>query len=253
MKIISLVPSITETLFELGLDSEIVGITRYCVRPAEKVKDRLKVGGTKDPDLQGIVKLKPDVVIVNIDENRKEDADYFEQQGIRLLVTFPNTIQESLAMIEEFGREFSVEPKAGELCGQIRARMDFHPPARKTSLALVWRSPYMTAAKETYVHHICKFFGFDLVAPLHDTVRYPELSDQSIAHLDPEVVLFPDEPYPFKPTHLEEFRKKFPDSKAVKQNKLALFNGQHLTWFGYGTLRALREFPELAEENKLWM
>lgn len=253
MRIISLVPSITETLFELGLDDEIVGVTRFCVSPAGKVKSKVKVGGTKDPDLAAIVELKPDIVIVNIDENRKEDADYLQQHGIRLLITFPNTIEESMQMIRQLGEELSVRASARKLCGEILGKMDFQPPARKSCLALVWRRPFMTAASETYVHHICKFFGFDISLPDQSAGRYPELRETTIAEIDPEVVLFPDEPYPFQMKHLEEFRKKFPEVRAVKRSRLALFNGQHLTWFGYGTLRALREFPMIAKANGLWM
>ena len=92
MRIISLVPSVTETLYALGLEDQIVGITRFCTEPSDKVKSKTKVGGTKDPNLTRILELKPDVVIVNVDENRKEDAEFLKSREIRLLVTFPNTI-----------------------------------------------------------------------------------------------------------------------------------------------------------------
>jgi ABC-type Fe3+-hydroxamate transport system substrate-binding protein len=252
MRIISLVPSITETLYELGLEDQIVGITRFCTEPANRVQSQTKVGGTKDPNLPRILELKPDVVIVNIDENRKEDAEFLKSHGVRLLVTFPNLIQESIEMLEQFGMEFSVESHARSICDEIRSKMDFHPPARKNSLALIWRNPYMTAAPGTYVHHICSFFGFD-IGVTGSEPRYPEMSTDAIKTLDPEVVLFPDEPYVFQPRHMDEFRRRFPQISAVRNNKLALFNGQYLTWFGYGTLRALREFPRIAKENQLWM
>ena len=155
-------------------------------------------------------------------------------------------------MVQQFGREFSVASRARTICDEIRERMDFHPPSRKRSLVLVWRHPYMTAAPGTYVHHICAFFGFDGCV-VEDAIRYPEIAPQTIQSIDPEVVLLPDEPYPFQPKHIDEFCQTFPQLRAVRNNKLALFNGQYLTWFGYGTLRALREFPAIAEENRLWM
>jgi ABC-type Fe3+-hydroxamate transport system substrate-binding protein len=250
MKIISLVPSVTETLYTLGLEDQILAISRFCVLPADRVQLKPKVGGTKNPKLQKILEMKPDIVILNEEENRKEDADFLREHGIRLYVSFPRTMLQAAQMVEEMGRLFNATEKASELVGEIRNRMvTYQAPYRKRTLILIWRRPYMTVNRETYVDDVCRFFGFDnvfLTAP----ERYPRLTDQEINAADPEVVLFPDEPYPFRDKHVEEFRNRFPDSRAVRRNRLLLFNGTYVAWHGFGTLRALREFPALLQ--RLW-
>lgn len=251
MRIISLVPSITETLYALGLEDQIVAITRFCLYPSDRVKLKPKVGGTKNPKLTEILNFHPDLVIMNVDENRKEDADFLKSNGIHLFITFPNSITETLGMISELGRMLSVEEKADQLSGEIQKLSDFRPPSRKRSLILIWRNPYMTVARGTYVDSIASLFGFDTV--IHEaSERYPKLSDQQFASLDPDIVLFPDDPYPFRDRHLEEFRQSYPKLRSVKNNRLAWFDGSYWTWFGYRTMLALRDFPGIANTLGLW-
>ena len=251
MQIISLVPSITETLYALGLEEQLVAITRFCIYPEDRVKLKPKVGGTKNPKLEEILEFRPDLVMMNVDENRKEDADALRNKGIRLYVTFPNSIPETCEMLKELGGLLVVEEKTKQMISEILTYSHFQPPARKRTLILIWRNPYMTVAPGTYVDSIASVFGFDnIIAPGQD--RYPKLSAEQIVALDPDQVLFPDDPYPFRDRHVEEFRMRFPDMRCVRNNGLAWFDGSYFTWFGYRTLLALKEFPAIAKTLRLW-
>ena len=245
MRIISLVPSVTETLFELGLGDQIIAVTRWCTRPAEKVIHKPKVGGTKNPKLQSILEWKPDIVILDCDENRKKDADEIAGHGIRTFTVFPKTIDDSIQMIRQLGELFSVQSKAGAMISEIENLRDAYRPDRVyESLILIWRKPYMTINADTYVHAACELFGFRNVFALH-AKRYPPLTSEDIERMDPEVVLFPDEPYPFRAKHLDLFQQEFPGIRAVQNREMLSFDGSYVAWHGFGTLRALREFPAL--------
>jgi iron complex transport system substrate-binding protein len=251
VRIISLVPSITETLYALGLEDQIAAVTRFCIYPADRVKFKPKVGGTKNPKLDEILALQPDLVIMNVDENRKEDAEFLKSKNVRLFVTFPNSITETCKMLIELGEMLAVEEKAKRMVEEIRGLSDFQPPGRRKSLIFIWRNPYMTVAPETYVDSIARVFGFDNIAGSRED-RYPKLSDEQIASLDPDVALFPDDPYPFRDRHVDEFRQRFPDLRCVRENRVAWFDGSYLTWFGYRTLLAFRDFPEIVQKLGLW-
>lgn len=243
MRIISLVPSITETLFELGLDDQIIAVTRWCTRPAEKVTHKQKVGGTKNPKLQSVLDLKPDIVILDCDENRKQDAEELEKNGIRTFTVFPKTIDDSIDMIRQLGELFSVQAKSEEMVSEIQTLRDaYRPPKVYDSLILIWRKPYITINADTYVHAVCELFGFRNLFALHPQ-RYPPLTTEEIERTDPEMVLFPNEPYPFRSKHLELFQQEFPGIRAVRNRQMFLFDGSYIAWHGFGTLRALREFP----------
>ena len=240
MRIVSLVPSATETLYELGLEDQIVAITRYCIRPADRVKLKPKVGGTKNPTVSEILELKPDIVIMDVDENRKADADELRKHGIELFVTFPKTMNDSVRMIEQMGETFHARDAAHKICDDIvRQIPKYSPSVRRKTLVLIWKGPYMTINSDTYVHDVCSFFGFDNVFATSKE-RYPKLTDDQIRGAAPEMVLFPNDPYPFRPRDVVQFLEKFPETPRT-----LLFDGTLITWHGYGTLRALRELPEI--------
>ena len=252
MRIVSLFPSATETLYELGLWEQVVGITTFCTMPAAAVREKTKVGGTKNPDIAQIVELNPDVVIVNSEENRKEHAEALRTAGIPLYVTHPRTIEDAVNMIAGFGYEFGAEEKSEQMNAEIRELLNgLRPPRRYRSLVFVWNEPYMTACRNTYVDSVCRAFGLDNVVEEADS-PYPIVTDSDVASLQPEVLLLPDEPYAFRSKHAEELRMKFPEIPAVRNNRILLFNGMYLTWHGFGTLRALREFPKALKASGLW-
>jgi ABC-type Fe3+-hydroxamate transport system substrate-binding protein len=243
MKIVSLVPSITETLFELGLDNEIAGITTFCILPVQKVKTKIKVGGTKTPDRQKILQLHPDILLMNSEENRKEDADFFINHGLKIHTSLPATVNDAAALIVELGQMFGVQQRAAELSAEIESLAEnLQPRKRFRSLILIWKRPYWTVNRTTYVDSICRAVGFDNSFASHNE-RYPQLNATDIRNSDPEAVLFPDEPYVFKQKDLEEFAREFPDLPAVKANRLLNFDGKYVTWHGYRTMIALKELP----------
>jgi iron complex transport system substrate-binding protein len=247
MRIISLVPSVTETLFELGLGDQIVAVTRWCVRPSDQIKSKPKVGGTKNPKLNSIIEWKPDIVILDCDENRKEDADELEKAGVRTYSVFPKSIEDSVDLIRDLGELFAVQEKAISWIEEINDRKKSHETDRRySSLILIWRSPYITINSDTYVDSAARMFGFDNIFASHSE-RYPRITVEDIRNLDPESALFPDEPYPFRLKHVEAFKEQFPTVRAVKENRLIHFDGTYIAWHGFGTLRALREFEPFIE------
>jgi len=252
MKIVSLVPSVTETLFALGLDDQIVAITTFCRFPEDKVLHKTKIGGTKNPEREKIVELKPDVIILNEEENRKEDADFFRDQGIPIRVTFPSNVVEASEMIRQLGTEFQASIKAKSICNQIDdAIRSIKVPRAVSTLILIWKRPYWTVNKSTYVNSICETVGLrNVFSELRD--RYPQLTNDQIITADPEAVLFPDEPYVFREKDVLEFQNQFPELKAIKENKLIMLDGTYLTWHGVRTLKALHELPKILKQAGLW-
>lgn len=252
MRIISLVPSVTETLFALGLDDQIVAITTFCRFPEDRVIHKTKIGGTKNPEKEKILELKPDVIILNEEENRKEDADFFQDHGIPIRVSFPSNVVEASEMIRELGTEFHATRNAESICNQIdEAVRRINVPRAVSSLIFIWKRPYWTVNKSTYVNSICETVGLkNVFAELKD--RYPQLTDDQIKDADPEAVLFPDEPYVFREKDVLEFQNHFPELKSVQQNKLIMLDGTYLTWHGVRTLKALHELPKILKQAELW-
>jgi iron complex transport system substrate-binding protein len=227
MKIVSLVPSVTETLFALGLDDQIVAITTFCRFPEDKVIHKTKIGGTKNPDRQKILELKPDVIILNEEENRKEDAIFFRDHGIPLRITFPSNVPEASEIVKELGKDFHATAKAESICNQIKEALENIRVPRSEVVGLK-----------------------NVFADLKD--RYPQLEHQQIIEAEPEAVLFPDEPYMFRQKDVLEFQNQFPELKAVQQNKLIMIDGTYLTWHGVRTLKALHELPIILKQAGLW-
>jgi iron complex transport system substrate-binding protein len=252
MKIVSLVPSITETLFALGLDDQIAAITTFCRFPEDKVIHKTKIGGTKNPDRQKILELKPDVIILNEEENRREDADFFRDQGIPLSITFPSNVLDASEIVKELGKEFHAAAKAESIYNQINEALEnIKVPRTIATLIFIWKRPYWTVNKSTYVHSICEAVGLkNVFADLKD--RYPQLADQQIIEADPEAVLFPDEPYVFRQKDVLEFQNQFPELKAVQKDKLIMLDGTYLTWHGVRTLKALHTLPVIFKQAGLW-
>src|SRR3990172_4919343 len=145
MRIISLVPSITETLFELGLGDQLIAVTRFCRLPADRDKLKPKIGGTKNPKLEQIVAMKPDIVIMDQDENRKQDAEFLREHQIQVFATFPRSVEGAIDVIRELGMTFGVQREADRIIGEIKKRMAvYKKPQPKRTLILIWRKPYMS-------------------------------------------------------------------------------------------------------------
>lgn len=224
-RIVSLVPSLTELLYVLGLDREVVGITKFCVHPEEWLAKKEIVGGTKKLHLERIAALRPDLVVANLEENTKEDVEW-------LMARFPVWVSDvrdlgsATEMIRMLGEATDRKEKAHTLADTIDHLLQ-NPPQRKRqkALYLIWRKPWMAAGTDTYIHHVMHWAGYDNVLTAEQG-RYPTLSDEDIRALQPETVLLSSEPYPFNFGHRVELRALLPNAD------IEMVDGELFSWYG---------------------
>ena len=196
-RIVSLVPSLTELVWWFGCGDALLGRTRFCEEPAGEIEVVPTVGGTKNPDVEAIVAIEPDLVIANREENRREDVEALRDAGLHVLLTDPNSVEEALAMIAGMGEVLGREVEAAGLVGEVRAAVAEGSGERPTELFVpIWRNPLMGLAGGTYGDSVLKAAGATNV--LADRTRYPEVTLDEVAALKPEAILLPDEPYRFK-------------------------------------------------------
>jgi ABC-type Fe3+-hydroxamate transport system substrate-binding protein len=245
-RIVSLVPSTTELLCDLGLADRLVGVTAYCVEPRDVVRTKARIGGEKDPDLAAIRGLAPDLVIANVEENVRAHVDALRAWGIRVWVTYPRTVEDSLRMIRELGAVTGAGEPAEALARRLereRARVRAAragPPVRV--FYAIWRNPYMTVGGDTYISDVLAACGAANV--FADAERYPAVTLDDVAVRRPEVILLPDEPFRFRRAHVEDFaaHREIP---AVRDGRIHLVGGKPLSWHGRRLADALRSVPGL--------
>lgn len=236
-RIVSLVPSQTELLFDLGLASRIVGVTRFCIHPAEAKQTKANVGGTKKFNFSEIDRLNPDLIIGNKEENYVEGIEKLRQRYPVWMSDIYN-LADALAMMEQVGLLTGTHAKAQQLVqGISHAFAAVRPVPPATVLYLIWREPWMAAAKNTFIDAMLNQLGLTNV--LQQEVRYPELPVTLMRSLRPDWVFLSSEPYPFQEKHLEELRAVFP------QSKLLLVDGEMFSWYGSRLLKAPDYFQSL--------
>jgi ABC-type Fe3+-hydroxamate transport system substrate-binding protein len=228
-RIISLVPSQTELLADLGLADRVVGVTKFCVHPEGWRRTKTLVGGTKQFNFETIRSLNPDLIIGNKEENYEEGINRLSEE-YSVWMSDIVTLEDSLQMIGHVGRLTQTERKAIEICDAIRESFANLPklPAWRT-LYLIWRNPWMAAASGTFIHEMMSLSG--LKNCLSDQTRYPELTSESIRELRPELILLSSEPYPFKERHIAELQL------ACPQSKVQLVDGEMFSWYGSRLLK----------------
>jgi len=249
-RVVSLVPSITELLFDLGLDdTEIVGRTRFCIHPRERIRRIPSMGGTKDFKIERIIKQQPSLIIANVDENRFEDVQALEDAlpDSPVFVTHPCSFREALLMICDIGTLLHAEKQArriGESMLDIRDRDRSRAASPVRALYLIWKNPYMSVAPGTYIHDMLSQTGYAncidadfLDAKVFDTpgqMRYPTLKVEDIARLRPAEILLSSEPYPFKRIHFEELRAQLAaiDRDYAATVSIRLVDGEYYSWYG---------------------
>ncbi len=245
-RIVSLVPSITELLFHLGLGSRVVGRTSFCVHPEEAVSPVPRVGGTKELRMDKLRELCPSHVIVNIDENRKQDVDAIAGFTPHIIVTHPLVPDDNLALYRLLGGIFGRQSAAQQLCEEFQRARDALIDAAATLplrrvLYLIWRDPWMTISRDTYISQTLALVNWMTVC--HDPeTRYPEVRADARLLADTDIVLFSSEPFPFKPAHVEEFRK----CTGGTDTTCAFIDGQMTSWYGSRAVAGLRYLRELA-------
>lgn len=222
-RIISLVPSQTEFLYDLGLDDAVCGITKFCVHPESWYKSKTRVGGTKELKLDVIQSLNPDLIIANKEENTKAQIEELAAQ-FPVWVSDVNTLDDAYDMMLEIGRITGKGERAQDIVSEVIRGFDQVQTSPATRiLYLIWKDPYIGVAANTFINSVLEEAGFENV--LAPETRYPQL-DKDLRYLNPEVVLLPNEPYPFNEKHKAALSLILPEAKVV------LADGELLSWYG---------------------
>src|SRR5512145_2859853 len=272
-RVVSLVPSLTESLFDLGFGSALVGITDYCTRPAEGVQNLARVGGPKNPNLEQIVALQPDLVIANQEENHLEDVEALEAQGVPVWVTLPRSVRQAVDVLFKIAELFR-DQKATARVQTLEITLDwaeeaaasmpqfryFCPLWQETSHEVPW---WITFNADTYMSDLLRLMGgqnvfaerlrrYPLEADLgqgkaeptggRDT-RYPRVPQAEVIAAQPEVILLPDEPFAYDQSHLAQLNELFADTPAVGEGRVFCLDGTLITWHGTHLAHSLRELP----------
>ncbi len=241
-RIVSVVPSQTELLFDLGLNDEIVGITKFCIHPADNVRGKPFVGGTKTLHIDRIHALRPDLILANQEENTREQIEEL-QRRYPVHVTDVTTLSDALAMIRDVGKLVGKEKQAEDMTVQITRTL---PSVLTESTAgirvayLIWRKPYMIAADDTFIHSMLQMAGFQNA--FAGQSRYPEISPDELQMADPDLIFLSSEPYPFAPTHIAELRAVCPSARVL------VVDGEVFSWYGSRLLQAGEYFRNLRIE-----
>ncbi|HEX5668217.1 MAG TPA: helical backbone metal receptor [Chitinophagaceae bacterium] len=229
-RIISVVPSQTELLYHLGLEEEVVGITKFCVHPEAWFRNKKRVGGTKTLDIDLIRELRPDLVIANKEENTKEDV--LSLRAICPVWTSDiHTITEALAMIREVGGLVGKAAGANLLASEVRSGFGQIRPFGLRSAYLIWKNPFMAAGGDTFISDMMRAAGLENV--FTNKSRYPEMDLEDLRAAGIELLLLSSEPYPFKMKDIESLNEVLP------QTRIVLADGEMFSWYG----SRMREFP----------
>jgi iron complex transport system substrate-binding protein len=240
-RIICLVPSITELLFDLGLGDRVVGVTKFCIHPNEAKLNKTIVGGTKNVHLDNIKALRPDLIIANQEENVKEQIAIL-QTFCNVFVSKVDTLQSSLDLIKLIGDFFGNPIETTHL--YLKLLDCFHDfPQLKSNLTyiyLIWKNPYMAAGNDTYIHNLLENFGFENKV---NSKRYPEINLHHYQEVD--FIFLSSEPFPFKQKDVDEFQQLIGN-----KTKVILVDGEFFSWYGSRILKLETYKKEFIEEIK---
>jgi ABC-type Fe3+-hydroxamate transport system substrate-binding protein len=271
-RLVSLVPSITETLFSFGWGPQVVGITEYCTEPAAGVATKTRIGGTKNPHIPQVLALQPQLVFAVAEENRRHDVEQLAAAGIPVYVFEPRTVRDGIDLLWRIadllncGQEViplitEIEAVYSETLAAVAARR------RVRVFCPIWKTPYMTINADTYVHDALWVCGGDnIFAPRQRRFplgadlgqqpertsdreaerdrRYPRVTLEEMAALQPEVILLPDEPYAFSARDMADFMP-FANVPAVRDRRIHLIDGKLVSWYGPRIGRSLRALSAL--------
>ncbi len=243
MRIVSLVPSLTEYLWALGLEQEVVGITKFCIHPKAWWQHKTRVGGTKKVNFKTIETLQPTLIIANKEENTKEDIEQL-QLKYDVLLTDITSLEEAYRYLLEIGRKVQREEKSMSLVNQIQAKFQSVVKIGQGSsfLYFIWKDPYFVVGPQTYIHALLTHFG---LVNFCEIERYPAL-EQVLNNKDnqsilPDYIFLSSEPFPFEAKHLEEVQVLFPNSQIV------LIDGEICSWYGSRMRKAPSYFKDVLQ------
>lgn len=238
-RIISLVPSQTELLCDLGMGKRVVGITKFCIHPEDWFRTKARIGGTKQVNMELVHALKPDLIIGNKEENTQADILALEREYPVWMSDIAD-LDGALEMIVQVGEITATSHRANDMCEDIRSAFSaLRPlPAPLAAAYLIWQKPWMSAGEGSFIHDMLRRCGFT-VSTLPGAGRYPELNDAQLAALDPDVVLLSSEPFPFKEKHIAAVNMVLPGTPVL------LVNGEPFSWYGSRLLHAPAYFQAL--------
>ncbi len=239
-RIISLVPSITELLYNLDLENEVAGITKFCVHPAKWYKNKQRLGGTKSVKVDTVHFIKPDLIIANKEENVRDQIQELAK-SYDVFVTDVNNLADALTMIKNIGILTGRKKQAFKIAGDIQIKFKkltdlFHAKRKIKATYLIWKKPYMAIGGDTFINDMMQYCGLENI--FYSRKRYPEISIDEIKETGCELIILSSEPYPFKEKHLQEIQIQIPATKIV------LADGEMFSWYGSRLLEAARYFDE---------
>lgn len=237
-RMISLCPSLTDTLFALGLGDRMVGRTQFCIHPAEQVEEVRRVGGTKQIKPDVIEEVAPTLIIAEKEENPKEMVESLAK-NYPVYVTDVESYEDALRMIEDLGQITGTEMAAQGMVREIETAFASLRPIQPLRVAyFIWQKPYMVAGHHTYIHSLLTKCGLVNVFAEAEG-RYPTVTEEEIRIAKPDVILLSSEPFPFQKAHQDAFYDMFPDSKTI------LVDGEMFSWYGVHMKEAAAYFIEL--------
>ncbi len=241
-RIISLVPSQTELLADLGLEEEVIGITKFCIHPDRWFRSKTRVGGTKQLHLEQIAALQPDLIIANKEENEQQQIEW-------LMERFPvwtsdiKTLEQACDMITAIGELTGTSEKAKQLTAKINAgfsKLQPHPKPLRAAY-FIWQEPLMCAGSDTFISHLMQRCNLQNVFTANDG-RYPEVTESKLRELNPVVLLLSSEPFPFAAKHREAMQQQFPGIRVH------LVDGEYFSWYGSRLVDAPGYFTSLLNQ-----
>jgi ABC-type Fe3+-hydroxamate transport system substrate-binding protein len=235
-KIVSLVPSITELLFDLVPMNRIAGRTKFCIHPQEKIIDIPKVGGTKTIDLSKIKNISPDLILANLEENTKEQIEEL-YKDYPVYISNVKDIKSCISMINDVARLTNATQPATKIIKEIEQEFTLSKASKISCIYLIWNKPYMCAGNDTYISAMLSAAGFQ---NLLQESRYPEITIDQINTLQPEVILLSSEPFPFKDKHIDILKSNLSYAPIIK-----LVDGEMFSWYGSRTAPGLRYGKQL--------
>lgn len=239
-RIISLVPSQTELICDLGLESKIIGLTRFCVHPKNKFLSTPRIGGTKNLDFDKIASLQPDLIIGNKEENERHQIEKLkEHYPVWMSDIF--TLEDALEMIISVSDMLEVQAKGNDIARKIKT--DFSQLLKleqpKSVAYFIWKKPYMLAGKNTFINDMLKHMGLKNCT---DELRYPEVSPSQLKNLNPDIIFLSSEPYPFKEKNIQEMKAILPNSTIL------IVDGELFSWYGSRLQYSTKYFNCLIKE-----
>jgi ABC-type Fe3+-hydroxamate transport system substrate-binding protein len=249
-KIISTVPSQTELLFDLGLEEEVIGITKFCVHPDNWFRNKKRIGGTKNLNIPLIQQLQPDLIVGNKEENEQSQMQELEKEYPVWISDIKN-LEDAEDMIKRVGALVERTNESLELIKRIKTNFTHylgHPSSaieqlpsnsKPRTIYLIWKDPYMSVGGDTFIHDMMQYCGFHNM--LEDDTRYPQLSEDGLKSMGCQLLLLSSEPFPFKQKHVDELQAILPETRVI------LVDGEMFSWYGSRLQHAPAYFSQLRE------